>query len=249
VSTGNTSTALTPAAAPEPPTLAGGTGLPPPAGAPDTLPLAGGPGFPPPAAGPAHLLYLHGFRSSPQSFKARRLHAWMAAHRPDVHWWCPQLPPSPANAVAMVEAGIAAWPKAAMAVVGSSLGGFYATVLAERHGCPALLLNPAVDPARDLAAYIGEQTAFHDAAERFFFRAGYVDELRALTPPVITRPDRYGAVIAQGDEVLDWQEMAARYVGARLRVLPGGDHALSDFDAHLPFVTGFLRLQAGPPPD
>jgi uncharacterized protein len=195
------------------------------------------------AAAPTHLLYLHGFRSSPQSFKARRLHAWMVAHRPEVHWWCPQLPPSPVAAMALVEAGIAAWPKASMAIVGSSLGGFYATVLAERHGCPALLLNPAVDPARDLAAYIGEQTAFHDPAEHFFFRAEYVGELQALTPPAITRPSRYGAVIAKGDEVLDWREMAARYAGCRLRVVESSDHALSDFDEHLPFVLEALGLQ------
>jgi len=197
------------------------------------------------AATPTHLLYLHGFRSSPLSFKARRLHAWMSAHRPDVHWWCPQLPPSPAAAIAMLEAGIVAWPKASMAIVGSSLGGFYASVLAERHGCPALLLNPAVDPARDLAAHIGEQTAFHDPAEHFYFRAEFVDELSALTPPSITRPVRYGAIIAKGDEVLDWREMTDRYAGACLRVLDGGDHALSDFEAHLPFVTGFLGLRAG----
>jgi predicted esterase YcpF (UPF0227 family) len=200
-----------------------------------------------PAAGPKSLLYLHGFRSSPQSFKARRLQAWMAAHRPDVHWWCPQLPPSPAAAMALVESGIAAWPKSSMVIVGSSLGGFYATVLAERHGCPALLLNPAVNPARDLAAHIGEQTAFHDAEERFFFRAEYVGELQALTPPAITRPERYGALIAQGDEALDWREMVGRYPGATLRVLDGGDHALSDFDEHLPFVTGFLRLAVEAP--
>jgi predicted esterase YcpF (UPF0227 family) len=195
---------------------------------------------------PTHLLYLHGFRSSPRSFKAQRLQAWMAAHQPGLHWWRPQLPPSPAAAIALLEAGVAAWPKPSMAVVGSSLGGFYATVLAERLGCPAVLLNPAVDPARDLAAHIGEQTAFHDPAEHFFFRAEFVDELRALTPPVITRHGRYAAIIALGDEVLDAREMAARYAGANLRVLPGGDHALSDFDDHLPFVAACLGL-ANPP--
>ena len=197
--------------------------------------------MPEPAA-PTHLLYLHGFRSSPRSFKAQRMHAWMQAHRPGVHWWCPQLPPSPAEAMAMVEAGIAGWPHGSMAVVGSSLGGFYATVVAERHGCRCVVLNPAVDPARDLAAYIGEQTAFHDPAERFFFRAGFVDELRALAPAALTRPERYMAVVAQGDEVLDWREMSARYAGARLRLLEGGDHALSDFDDHLPHILRFRDL-------
>jgi predicted esterase YcpF (UPF0227 family) len=192
--------------------------------------------------GVTHLLYLHGFRSSPQSFKARRLQAWLATYRPDVRWWCPQLPPSPAEATRLVEAGIAEWPRDRMAVVGSSLGGFYATWVAERCGCPAVLLNPAVHPARDLARHIGELTAFHDPAQHFFFRADYVDELRALEVPTITRPTRYFAVIAKGDEVLDWGEMLAHYPGAHVKLLEGGDHPLSDFDAHLTDVVRFLGL-------
>ena len=192
--------------------------------------------------GPSHLLYLHGFRSSPKSFKAQRLQAWMAAHRPDVTWWCPQLPPSPKAAMALIEAGVADWPIDRMAVVGSSLGGFYATAVAERHGCPAAVLNPAIAPARDLAKYIGEQTAFHDPAEHFFFRPEYVNELRALAVPAITRPQRWFALIAKGDEVLDWREMLARYPGASVRLLEGGDHALSDFEDHLPHLLKFLDL-------
>jgi predicted esterase YcpF (UPF0227 family) len=191
---------------------------------------------------PTHLLYLHGFRSSPQSLKARQVAAWMAANRPDVAWCCPQLPPSPREAMDLVDTLTADWPRGRMAVIGSSLGGFYATAVAERRGCPAVLLNPAVDPARDLAKYIGEQTAFHDPQERFFFRAEFVDELRALTVPAVTRPDRYLAVIAKGDEVLDWREMSARYAGCRVKLLEGGDHALSDFDDHLPDVLHFLNL-------
>jgi predicted esterase YcpF (UPF0227 family) len=168
--------------------------------------------------------------------------AWVARHRLDLHWWCPQLPPSPREALAQVLQGVSAWPIEAMAVVGSSLGGFYATVVAERLGCPAVLLNPAVDPARDLAKYIGEQTAWHDPAERFHFRPEFVDELRAMTPAALTDPQRYLAVIATGDEVLDWREMAARYAGCRLEVVDGSDHALSDFDDHLPGIVAFLGL-------
>ncbi len=194
---------------------------------------------------PSHLLYLHGFRSSPKSFKAQRLQRWLAEHRPDVHWWCPQLPPSPREAMALLREGIAGWPRATSAVLGSSLGGFYATAVAEATGWRAVVLNPAVDPARDLAAYIGEQTAFHDPEQHFFFRAEYVDELRALAVPAITRPERYFAVIAKGDELLDWREMSARYAGARIRLLEGGDHALSDFEQHLPHLLAFLELAAG----
>ncbi len=189
-----------------------------------------------------HLLYLHGFRSSPQSTKARHMAAWVREHRPDLHWWCPQLPPSPREAIALVGRGLVEWPVEQMAVIGSSLGGFYATVLAERFGCPAVLLNPAVDPARDLEAYIGEQTAWHDPAERFYFRPEFVGELRALAPAAITRPERYFAVIAKGDELLDWREMSARYAGCRIRLLEGSDHALTDFDDHLGEIVGFLGL-------
>lgn len=193
-----------------------------------------------------HLLYLHGFRSSPQSVKARRMAALVAAGHPGVTWWCPQLPPSPRAAMRMVMDGIAGWPAGAgfgrMAVVGSSLGGFYATKVAEAKGCRAVLLNPAVDPARDLALYIGEQTAWHDERERFFFAPEFVDELRALHAGPLAAPQNYLAVIAKGDEVLDWREMAGRYAGAQIRLLEGGDHALSDFDAHVPRIMDFLRL-------
>lgn len=196
----------------------------------------------PPSLPPTHLLYLHGFRSSPRSFKARRLAAWLAAERPGVRWLCPQLPPSPAEAMARVRQVVADWPATRSAVIGSSLGGYYATVLAEATGWPAVLLNPAVDPARDLAAHVGEQSAFHTPEERFFFRPAFIGELRALDVPRITRPGRYLAVIAKGDEVLDWREMAARYAGAQIRLIEGSDHGLSDFDDHLPHLLKFLKL-------
>ena len=190
-----------------------------------------------------HLLYLHGFRSSPQSTKAQMMAARVQADHKNVRWWCPQLPPSPREAMALIQRGTADWPADQMAVVGSSLGGFYATALAQQRGCRAVVLNPAVDPARDLAAHIGEQTAWHDPAEHFFFRPEYIDELRALQTGPLTHPERTFAVIAKGDELLDWREMTARYASARIRLLEGSDHALSDFDDHIDAVQEFLALE------
>jgi predicted esterase YcpF (UPF0227 family) len=187
-----------------------------------------------------HLLYLHGFRSSPQSTKARMVAARVAADHPAVTWWCPQLPPSPRDAMALVMDGIAHWPRAGMGVIGSSLGGYYATHVAHETGCPCVLLNPAVDPARDLVGHVGQQTSWHDPAGRFVFEPAYIDELRALRHAGLRRPDATYAVIAKGDEVLDWREMTARYAGARIDLLEGSDHALSDFDAHIDGVLGFL---------
>ena len=104
-----------------------------------------------------HLLYLHGFRSSPQSTKARLVQQRVAQQHPRVTLWCPQLPPSPRQAMADAMRGIAGWPREHMAVMGSSLGGYYATWIAEQTGCRAVLLNPAVHAARDLAGQVGVQ--------------------------------------------------------------------------------------------
>ncbi len=191
-----------------------------------------------------HLLYLHGFRSSPGSAKARQVAQRMAQQHPQVTWWCPQLPPSPQQAMEMVAQGIAGWPGTSMGVIGSSLGGFYATHVAETTGCRAVLLNPAIDPARDLGKYIGEQASWHDPAERFFFEPRFIDELRSLEHGPVARPQNYYAVVAKGDEVLDWREMTGRYPGARLKLLEGSDHALSDFGDHIDEVFGFLGLSS-----
>lgn len=199
-----------------------------------------------PASPTTHLLYLHGFRSSPQSAKAQRVAAYVAQHHPDVQWWCPQLPPSPRAAMELVSAGLAAWPQERMAVVGSSLGGYYATWVAQQARCPSVLLNPAVDPARDLASHIGDQTSWHDPAEHFYFAPEFVGELQALDVRGQVPAARQLAIIAKGDEVLDWREMVARYPQAELRLLEGGDHALSDFPEHLLAIAQFLDLAPGP---
>jgi len=189
-----------------------------------------------------HLLYLHGFRSSPRSTKAELVRRRVAARHPGVTFWCPQLPPSPRQAMQEVMQGIAGWPRERMAVIGSSLGGFYATWVAEQTGCRAALLNPAVQPERDLARHIGEHGSWHDPAEKFYFRPEYVDELRALHCAVLTRPERYYALIAKGDEVLDWREMTARYPGAHIHLLEDSDHAIGEFPAHLDEVLAFVGL-------
>ena len=195
-----------------------------------------------------HLLYLHGFRSSPSSAKAQKMADIMASRYPGVTWYCPQLPPSPNQAMVDVMAQVSGWLKLAnfesLAVVGSSLGGFYATWVAEKMKCKTVVLNPAVHPARDLAKYIGEQTTWHDPNETFFFKPEFIDELCALEAGPLSLPENYLAIIAKGDEVLSWREMSARYQGAKVKLIEGSDHALSDFDQHLPEIFEFLDLAA-----
>jgi predicted esterase YcpF (UPF0227 family) len=192
-----------------------------------------------------HLLYLHGFRSSPNSVKAQKMADIVRHQHPDVIWWCPQLPASPREAMALLQAGAADWPLDCTAIVGSSLGGFYAAWLAWRWSCPAVLLNPAVHPARDLARYIGEHSVWLDPSQRLFFEPSFVQELSHLEAQMQDVPlaePRTLAVIAQGDEVLDWREMLARHEGGQVRLIEGSDHALSDFDLYLPEILDFLHL-------
>ena len=142
----------------------------------------------------------------------------------------------------LIRQGVAPWPTDRMAVVGSSLGGFYAHVLARQMGCPVVLLNPAVHPARDLTGYIGDHPAWHDPGQRIHFDAAFIEELRDLeATPALHQPPML-AVIAKGDEVLDWQEMLGAYGSDRVRLIEGGDHAISDFDTYLPEILAFLRL-------
>lgn len=200
------------------------------------------------------ILYLHGFRSSPGSFKARLMAQAMAQRGLAADWQCPQLPASPRQAVELAlslargqlaELARRGTPTPlALTVVGSSLGGYYATWIAEQLACKAVLLNPAVEAPRDLATQVGEHRMYHSDAP-FQFRAGYVDELTAIQVMKPTLPQRYFLVAATGDEVLDWREMRDRYAGCRQRIIEGGDHGLSDFEKWMPEV---LEFALGPLP-
>lgn len=188
---------------------------------------------------PGRLIYLHGFRSSSQSFKAGLLAERMASLGLAERFVAPDLDISPARAIADVADRIQ--PTADDVLVGSSLGGFYAIVLAEYAGSRAVLLNPAVNAPRDLASRVGPQEGWHDG-QVLDFRPEYVDELRAMQVPAITRPERYFLIAAEGDEVLDWQEMVAFCRGAHQLVLPGSDHGLSDFGQYVDSVLDFAGM-------
>ena len=126
-------------------------------------------------------------------------------------------------------------------MIGSSLGGYYATWLAEQIGCRAVLLNPAVHPGRDLKKYIGVQTVY-GSDRTIEVKPEFMDEFRKLWVSQITRPERYFLVAATGDEVLDWREMVEKYHGAKRLIIEGSDHGLSDFDRIVDEVLRFAEL-------
>lgn len=187
------------------------------------------------------ILYLHGFRSSPQSFKARMLGQAVREAGYGDEWRCPQLPASPRRALELanrlieeqVTRGMQA--RRELVVLGSSLGGYYATQLAETWQCRALLFNPVVYAARDLATQVGEHTMWN-SDERFHFLPEYIDELADMAVGRPAHPEHYYLLAAKGDEVLDWREMVEWYKGCELRLLEGSDHGISDFEQWLPEV-------------
>lgn len=197
----------------------------------------------------SHLLYLHGFRSSPQSAKALQVAGRVREQHPGVVWRCPQLPASPREAADLILHLTDGWPTEGMAVIGSSLGGFYARWLSLQRRCRAVLLNPAPSPQRDLATYIGEHPVWQNPDEHIFFRPAFVGELATLAgdidrlaPLSPATPERLFALVSEKDEVLDWREMLAFCEGGLVRRLPDGDHAISDFDQHIDALFHFLRL-------
>jgi predicted esterase YcpF (UPF0227 family) len=133
---------------------------------------------------------------------------------------------------------VAGVPADQLAIIGSSLGGYYATWLAEQLGCRAVLLNPAIVPLQDLDQHVGVTTEWH-SDQPFEFKREYIAELRALAVEPITRPERYFLIAATGDEVLDYRDMVAHYAGARQHVIDGSDHAISEFPQYVDEVLAF----------
>ena len=190
------------------------------------------------------IVYLHGFRSSPASVKATQLRAAVdllpAAVRPTLH--IPELQLSPREVVERVTALVdGAEDARSVTLVGSSLGGFYATVLAERLSTRAVLVNPAVRPYDDLAPYVGVQTNL-STGEPFEVTPAHFDELRALAVPRLADPARYFLMVESGDEVLDYREALAFYRGAWQYVRGGGDHAFQDYAAQIPAILRFAGV-------
>ncbi len=188
---------------------------------------------------PDMLIYIHGFNSSPASFKAGLLRERLAALGRAHEFVAPALPHSPAAAAELLADLARSYPQAAL--VGSSLGGYYATWLAEKFEFRAVLVNPAVRPYEMLAGYVGTQKNLH-TAEDYEFTARHVDELRALEVDPIT-PRRYLLLVETGDEVLDYRLAVDKYRGARQRVIDGGDHGCSDFAEYIETVLGFCGIR------
>jgi uncharacterized protein len=180
------------------------------------------------------ILYLHGFNSSPQSHKAQVLGRFMAQRGLASRYACPALPPLASDAIRELERKL---PEKDLCLVGSSLGGFYATYLAEKHGAKAVLINPAIEPHIGLGAYLGPQKNLH-TGEPYELTEAHLSEWKKLVVPRIT-PSRYLLLVETGDEVLDYRQAVRRYAGCEQVVVEGGDHSLQSFPQHLARLVEF----------
>jgi predicted esterase YcpF (UPF0227 family) len=189
------------------------------------------------------LLYIHGFNSSPQSYKASALKRWLAMKRPEQVYETPYLRPYPAEAISQLEAIIRPClaKQETIGLVGSSLGGYYAAWLAETYGLRAVLVNPSVRPFELLSRYIGENKNYHND-DHYVFEQKHVDELRAFYVPVHRHPENLLLMVQTGDEALDFKEATAKYFCCQNVIEYGGDHSFQDFEHWFEYIMAFLRL-------
>lgn len=187
------------------------------------------------------LLYLHGFLSSPQSVKAVQAQRWLAQHHPSWRFECPQLPVYPQATMALLDK-IAAQADAPLNIIGSSLGGFWATYLAEQYSAKAVLVNPSVSPQRFAATLVGETLKNYHTEDTYVLTTECVATLRRLEQPLVCHPSRYWLLAQTGDTTLDYREAVVKYQGCKHTIEEGGSHSFDGFDSHLPAIFDFFKV-------
>lgn len=190
---------------------------------------------------PGSILYIHGLNSSPDSQKARQMSALMQRIGLAEHLRVPALHHHPRQAIAQLEAALAELD--APLLVGSSLGGYYATHLAERYGLQALLINPVVNPHRLFDGYLGVQTN-HYTGELWQLTQDHVTALAELEVPAPADPARFQVWLQTGDETLDYRQAAAFYQACSVHIESGGDHGFQGFARKLPALLEFAGIDA-----
>ncbi len=189
-------------------------------------------------------LYLHGFKSSPESQKALITQAFFAEHDAAQNIHMPQLPPEPAKAIEVAqflyeqlidEVGVEN-----VLVIGSSLGGYYASYLVEHFGGRGVLINPAIKPYELLMDYLGENKNYHND-ETFIVTEDYIDELKAINTKALTAPKHHLLLQQTHDETLDYRLACAKYRNGPCFIEYGGDHSYQSFSTRLPSIMNYMR--------
>jgi len=184
------------------------------------------------------IIYIHGFNSSPASHKSQHLHERLTALGRAREFLCPALPHWPEQAMALLDGVVRAAPVAETTLVGSSLGGFYATCLTEKYGVQSVLINPAITPHEGLRTYLGPQKNLY-SGEEYILTEDHLTQLARLYIAKPARMDRYLLMHTIGDELLDWRIAVDHYHGCRQVIVQGSDHGFSEFDQYSDIVLNF----------
>ncbi len=192
---------------------------------------------------PIGCLYLHGFLSSPQSAKAEETRIWFEQHEPQSRLLIPTLPFEFTDAIAMARQQLRQLQQSfdKVMVIGSSLGGFYATRLAQDFDVPAVLINPAVRPHELFRNYLGPVTHYHTGVE-YQLTERHLNDVAAIAVQRVRHPDKLLVLLQTGDETLDYRHAAELYQDCQLDIAEGGDHAYQGYREQLPRMIEFGRL-------
>ena len=180
----------------------------------------------------AALLYIHGFLSSPLSFKARQTHEWLSVTHPEIDFYCPQLPPCPEQTRFILESLVEQLQPQPIYLMGSSLGGFWATWLAEKYNLAAVLINPAVRPQDFMPAYLEVDLKSYHTDDSYRLNAQHINDIVSVDVPV-TRNTNYWLLVQTGDETLDYRQAVQKYAGCKQTIEEAGDHAFQGFERYL----------------
>ncbi len=191
----------------------------------------------------AALIYIHGFLSSPLSFKAQQTAQWLAKHHQGIAFHCPQLPPYPQQTQAILESLVESLLPAPVYVMGSSLGGFWATWLAEKYNLRAVLINPAVRPQDFMPAYLEVDLKSYHTDDSYRLHAHHIEEIIAVDVKP-SRLQNYWLLVQTGDETLDYRHAVQKYAGCKQTIEEGGDHAFQGFERFLADSMVFFKPPA-----
>lgn len=186
------------------------------------------------------LVYLHGFLSSPLSAKAQQTQSWLKTFRPNIRYYCPQLSSYPGQARAVLDQLMVALAGQQVGLIGSSLGGFWATYLAEKHDLRAVLVNPAVRPQDRFTEFVGQPLKNYHSDDEYRLTSVDLEDLIAADVVEPQRSANYWVMLQTGDETLDYRQAAEKYTASKLLVEEGGNHTFEAFADWLPDIVDFL---------
>lgn len=185
------------------------------------------------------LIYIHGFLSSPLSWKAQQVKHWVAEQVPEIDYYCPHLTPYPQQTRLQLEQLVESLLPQKPCLMGSSLGGFWATWLVEKYDLRAVLINPAVKPWQFMPDYLEVDLKSYHTDDSYRLNAGHIEEIKACDLP-IHRHANYWLLVQAGDETLDYRQAVEKYQGCRQTLEEGGDHSFQGFERYFEEAITFL---------